>query len=175
MKDSIALIGFMGSGKTAVGRALARKLHKEFIEVDAEIERIAGKPIWQIFRDDGEIRFREIEIEATRMVSEKQNAVIACGGGIVVNKINTDRLKIHSIIVYLTASVQAILRRTEGDSDRPLLNVADRRRQVEELLRFRKPFYERAADIIINTNRMGVDEVVEEAVEKLKAYEAVNR
>ena len=168
MKNSIALIGFMGSGKTVVAKALARKLDKEFIELDTVIERIAGKPIWQIFRDDGEIRFREIEMEATREIAERQNAVIACGGGIVLNKINIDRLKVHCIIVYLTASVRVIMRRTQGDSLRPLLNVADREKQIEELFKFRKPFYERAADIIINTSRLNIDAVVRQAVGKLE-------
>ena len=172
MKTSIALIGFMGAGKTAVGRLLAERLGKEFIELDALIEKKAGKPIPAIFREEGEIGFRELEIEVTREVAGKKNAVIACGGGIVLNKINIDRLRRESIIVYLTASPAVILKRTEGDiGGRPLLAVADRAKQVRELLKFRQPYYERAADITVNTSRRKPDTVVKTIIEKLMAYE----
>ena len=81
MKTSIALIGFMGVGKTAVGKALAGKLNKRFVELDALIEQKAGKSIPEIFQQDGEIAFRELEIEVTKEVSEDKSLVIACGGG----------------------------------------------------------------------------------------------
>ena len=161
MKTSIALIGFMGTGKTAVGSVLAAKLGKEFIELDAVIEQKAGKSIPEIFQQDGEIAFRELEIEVTREVADKKEAVIACGGGLVLNTINIDRLRKECIIICLTASPGVILRRTSGDTDeRPLLAVADRARQIRELLKSRKPFYERAADIIMNTSRLSINSVV---------------
>ena len=103
MKSSIALIGFMGTGKTAVGRALAKKLNREFVELDSLIEQRAGKSIPDIFQQDGEIAFRELEIEVTKEVSRAKNLVIGCGGGIVLNKINIDRLRKEARIVYLTA------------------------------------------------------------------------
>ena len=81
MKTSIALIGFMGTGKTVVGKALAEKLGREFVELDTLIEQKAGKPISEIFQQDGEVAFRELEIEVTKEVSENKNQVIACGGG----------------------------------------------------------------------------------------------
>src|SRR4030042_3993286 len=115
MKTSIALIGFMGTGKTVVGKVLAKKLAKEFIELDAIIEKKAGRSIPEIFRQDGEIRFRELEIEAVRTVANKKNVVIACGGGIVLNTINIDRLRKGSVIICLTASPAVILRRTAAD------------------------------------------------------------
>ncbi|NQT04591.1 MAG: shikimate kinase, partial [Dehalococcoidia bacterium] len=92
MKSNIALVGFMGTGKTDVGRLLAGKLGKDFIELDELIEQKAGKTIPEIFQQDGEIAFRELEIEATGEAAEKKNAVIACGGGVVLNQINVDRL-----------------------------------------------------------------------------------
>jgi len=172
MKTSIALIGFMGSGKTAVGRALAAKLGREFIELDSLIEQKAGKSIQAIFQQDGEIGFRELEIEATREVASKKNAVIACGGGIVLNKINIDRLRKESIIVYLAASPGIILKRTSYDKNgRPLLNVPDRASQIKELLRFRQPFYERAADIKINTTRLNINSVAGRIMETLREDE----
>ena len=169
MKSSIALIGFMGTGKTAVGKALAEKLEKEFIELDALIEQEAGKTIPEIFKQDGEIAFRELEIEIVKQVAGKKNAVIACGGGMVLNKINIDRLRQECIIVRLTASPEAILRRTSGDeSERPLLKTTNKALNIRELLRFRKPFYERATDISINTSRLDIDSVVEQIIKRVK-------
>lgn len=173
MKTSVALIGFMGTGKTVVGKLLAEKLGKEFLELDAIIEKKAGKSIPEIFRKDGEIGFRELEITVTREVAAVKNAVIACGGGIVLNKINVDRLRKECIIICLTASPQVIIKRTSGDTDeRPLLAVSDRAWQIEELMKFREPFYRRSADIMINTSRISADSVVERIIEKLKDNES---
>lgn len=175
MKSNIALIGFMGTGKTAVGRVLAQKSYKEFVELDAIIIEKAGKSIPEIFREDGEVRFRELEIEATREVASLKNAVIACGGGIVLNKINIDRLKKESVIIYLTASPSEILKRTAGDeSGRPLLNVSDRAKQIKTMLKSRRPFYQQAADIIINTSGLTIASVADKILEALKDYESHN-
>jgi len=169
MKTSIALIGFMGAGKTAVGKALAAKLGKEFVELDALIARKAGKSIPEIFQEDGEIAFRELEIEVARAVAGKRNLVIACGGGIVLNKINTDRLSNESVIVYLTAAPEVILKRvSRGGSKRPLLNVLDQTERIKELLKFRQPFYRRAADITVDTSRLDIDAVAEKIIVKLR-------
>ena len=174
MKTSIALIGFMGTGKTVVGKALAEKLGKEFIELDSLIEQKAGKTIPEIFQQDGEIAFREREIEITKQISGKKNAIIACGGGIVLNKINIDLLSQECVIVYLTASPSAILKRTRGDeSERPLLKAPDKISHVKELLKLRQPFYERAADIKINTTRLDIGSVAEQIIEKVKDDESI--
>jgi shikimate kinase len=172
MKTSIALIGFMGTGKTAVGRVLAGKLGKQFIELDHLIEQKVGKTIPEIFQQDGEIGFRELEIEAAREVADQKNSVIACGGGLVLNKINIDRLRKECVIVYLTASPGIVLERTSGDkNERPLLAVSDRAAQIRQLLRFRQPFYERAADIKIDTTRLSIDSVAEKIIKKLREHE----
>jgi shikimate kinase len=172
MKTSVALIGFMGTGKTAVGQRLAKNLSKKFIELDALIEKKAGKSILEIFRRDGEIRFRELEIEATLEVAAVKNAVIACGGGIVLNKINIDRLRQGCVIVCLEASPAVILKRTSADKDgRPLLAVADREQQVRDLLRYRRPLYQRAAEITVNTSRLSIDTAAKRIIEALRAYE----
>ncbi len=173
MKTSIALIGFMGTGKTAVGKALAEKLGKGFVELDPLIEQKAEKTIPEIFKQDGEIAFRELEMEVTKEVSKGKNLVIACGGGVVLNKINIDRLRKESIIVYLSASPRVILKRISNDAEeRPLLEVANPTLTIRELLRFRKPFYERAADITINTSKLDIDTVVEQIISKVKADES---
>ena len=173
MKTSIALIGFMGTGKTVVGKALAEKLGKEFVELDSLIEEKAGKPIPHIFQKDGEVAFRELEIEVTKEVAEKKNAVIACGGGVVLNKINIDRLRKECIIVYLTASPRVILKRTSGDeNERPLLSRPNKALHIQELLRFRKPFYERAANMKIDTSKLDIDSIIEQIISKLKKNES---
>jgi len=173
MKSSIALIGFMGTGKTTVGNALADRLGKEFIEMDLLIEQEAGKTIPEIFKQDGEIRFRELEIEVAKQVSGKKNAVIACGGGVVLNKINIDRLGQECIIIHLTASPEAILKRTSGDeNERPLLKVANKALNIRELLRFRKPFYERAADLTVDTSKLDTNSVAAQIIRRLKRYES---
>jgi len=152
---------------------LAGKLDKTFIELDALIEQKAGKAIPGIFEQEGEIAFRELEVEATGEAAEKENAVIACGGGVVLNQINIDRLRKHSVIVHLTASPEAILRRTSSDkNERPLLVTENKASKVEALLEFRKPFYERAADITVDTSELEVAEVVERIVTGLREYES---
>ncbi|MDD5127246.1 MAG: shikimate kinase [Dehalococcoidales bacterium] len=169
MKNNIVLVGFMGTGKTAVGRVLAAKLGKEFIELDALIEKRAGEPIPEIFARHGEIRFRELEIAAVKSIARRKNAVIACGGGAVLNKINIDRLSERGKIVYLGAAPEVILRRiTEDKTERPLLKAEDRLRQIRELLNYRKPYYERAADIKIDTSLLGTEEVVGKIIKRLK-------
>jgi len=172
MKTSIALIGFMGTGKTTVGKALAKELGKEFVELDDLIEKTAGKSITAIFRNDGEIRFRELEIEAVRGLVGKKDAVMACGGGVVLNKINIDRLAQESVIVCLTAAQKVILERTAGGEDRPLLGVDDRARQVNELLKFRQPYYMRAADITVSTSRLTVEGVVRRIIARIREHES---
>ena len=169
MRTNIALIGFMGTGKTAVGQLLAKKLDRKFIELDLLIEQKAGKSIPEIFQQDGEIAFRELEIEATKKIAKEQYSVIACGGGLVLNKINIDRLRESSKVVYLTASPRVILERVSTEEgQRPLLEVDNPTLTIRELLRFRKPFYERAADIKINTSKLDVNSVVEQIISKVK-------
>ncbi len=173
MKTNIALIGFMGTGKTAAGQVLAKKLDKRFIELDLLIEQMAGKSIPEIFQQDGEIAFRELEIEATKEVANGRNLVIACGGGIVLNKINIDRLRQNGVIVYLAASPKTILKRTSSEEgQRPLLEVDNPTLTIGELLKYRKPFYERAADIKINTSKLNIEAVAEQIIEKLREDES---
>jgi len=175
MKTNIALIGFMGAGKTAVGKALAKKLNRKFAELDLLIEQKAGKSIPEIFQQDGEIAFRELEIEVTKEIAREKYLVIACGGGIVLNKINIDRLKKESIIVYLTASPSVILKRVSGGrGERPLLKGDNPSSTIEGLLRFRRPFYERAADIKINTSKLDIDSVSEQVISRLNEDECFN-
>ncbi|MFC1940661.1 shikimate kinase [Chloroflexota bacterium] len=175
MKTNIALIGFMGTGKTVVGQLLAKKLGRKFIELDSLIEQKAGKSIPEIFQQDGEIAFRELEIELTKKVAGEKYSVIACGGGIVLNKINIDRLRESSRIVYLTAPPKAILKRVSIEKgQRPLLKVGNPALAILQLLKFRKPFYERAADITVSTSKLDINAVAEQITEKLREDESFN-
>jgi shikimate kinase len=175
MKSNVALIGFMGVGKTVVGKALAKKLNWKFVELDLLIEQKVDKSIPEIFETDGEVVFRQLEIEVTNEVSLEENAVIACGGGIVLNQINVDRLRQKSTIVYLTASPAVILKQVLSDSgERPLLKVVNPALTIRELLRFRKPFYERAADIKIDTSKLSVDAAVEQIIRKMRENESLH-
>lgn len=173
MKTNIALIGFMGTGKTAVGQLLAEKLGRRFFELDRIIERQAGKTIPAIFKDSGEIVFREYEIAAAKSLSGESRCVIACGGGVVLNKINTDRLKADGVIVCLTASPAAIVKRTSKEKGaRPLLAVENPARTIGELMNYRKPLYDRAADITINTTGLNIEGVAGEIIRKLEEDES---
>ena len=169
MKTSLALIGFMGTGKTVVAKALARRLNKEFIELDSLIQEKAGKSIPAIFQQDGETAFRRLETEVTKQVAGRKNAVIAGGGGIVLNQLNIEHLKKECVIVYLTASPEVILKRTaNAKNERPLLEVADRAQRVRELLKQRQPLYEQAADIKIDTSGLNINSIARQIISELK-------
>ena len=171
MKNNIVLTGFMGTGKTAVGQALAKRLNRQFIEVDSKIEQMAGKSISDIFKDNGEIYFRELEIGAIKQAAAGKKQVIACGGGVVLNTINIDRLRETGVIINLAVSPQIILKRTSGNAgSRPLLNIQQPAELIRELLKFRKPFYDRAADLIINTSKLNIDTVADKIIDRLKNY-----
>jgi shikimate kinase len=171
MKTNVALIGFMGVGKSAVGKILADDLAKKFIETDFLIVQKTGRTIPQIFREEGEIAFREKEIGIIKEVAAFTNQVIACGGGVVLNKINVDRLRQSGMMVWLTASPEVILKRTVADRDgRPLLPAEVNLADIRSMLRFRKPFYQRAADIEVDTSDLDIEHLVKHIIEKLREH-----
>lgn len=173
MKTGIALIGYMGTGKTIVGQLMAEKLKMNLIETDRLIEQETGITIPEIFKKEGEIGFREREIAAVKKISGEKSSIIACGGGIVLNRINIDRLKENSVVVYLKASPKTIQKRVSGEAGkRPLLIVEDQLKTIKEMLRYREPFYKRAAEITVNTTRLSPDAVAELIIGKLKEYES---
>jgi shikimate kinase len=173
MKTGIALIGFMGTGKSVVGKLLAEKLGKGFVELDAEIEKKAGKPVAAIFREDGEACFRKMEAQMTVAVSTRKNTVVACGGGIVLDKANIFRLKQEYVIVCLSAAPGDILTRISGEeAKRPLLDVADKGKRIRELLAARRPLYERAAEITVETSGIDPPGVVQKVIDALSKYES---
>jgi shikimate kinase len=165
---NIVLTGFMGTGKTRVGKELSRLLNMKLIDVDTEIEKAEKMTISEIFKQLGETRFREIESEMVKKLSEYKNSIISTGGGIVLRQENIDALRKNGIIICLMAEPATILKRTCNNNDRPLLQVEKPVEKIKELLNFRKPFYEKA-DIIIDTDDKTPLQVAEEIIERIKS------
>jgi shikimate kinase len=171
-KTSVALIGFMGAGKSSIGRALAKKLGKPFVDVDKCIEKKAGKSIAHIFADSGEPAFRELERVITAEVARQAGQVIACGGGVVLNRSNTEALKKNAVLIYLKASEEAIRKRVSpARGKRPLLANGASTESIEILMSARRPLYERAADITLDTSKLGIEAAACEIIERLGEYE----
>jgi shikimate kinase len=164
---NIVLTGFMGTGKTAVGKELARILDMKLIDVDTEIEDSRDMTINEIFKEFGEPAFREIETDMIKKVSRNKQVIISTGGGAVLKQENMETLRETGIIVCLMASPETILRRTSSTNDRPLLLVEDPLEKIRELLDFRKPYYEKA-DIVISTEGRTPLQIAEEIAEKVK-------
>ena len=153
---NIVLTGFMGTGKSTIGKLLAEELKKDFIDTDLFIERRYGKSIPQIFEEEGEERFRDLEVNVIKEIAKRKNAVISCGGGVVLNPVNVERLRKKGRIVLLTASLEDIMKRISEDRKRPLL----RKYKIETLLKLREPIYFSVADFIVNTTDVSVEETV---------------
>ncbi len=166
---NIVLVGFMATGKSTVGRALAQRLAFSVVDTDDMIEAKAGKPISQIFADAGEAAFRELEAAAAREAVSLSRHVIITGGGIVLRQANMEALKQAGPVFCLTASAEEILRRTQGTTHRPLLQTADPLVTIRELLHVRAPFYA-AADHTIETTGVPLDAVVARILEILTVH-----
>ena len=162
---AVFLTGFMGTGKTTVGRALAERLDTSFFDSDAEVECRAGKAVAAIFAEDGEPAFRALESSVLAELA-KRDAVVALGGGALVADANYECVRRAGPVVCLKASVEEILARTAGDDRRPLLSGSDRQARVRALLEQRREAYARA-DIEIDTTGLGIAEVVDEIMEFL--------
>jgi shikimate kinase len=156
---NIYLVGFMGTGKSSVGKELAKKKKWRFLDLDELIQLREKRTIADIFTQQGEPYFRRIEKQVLKEVAKEKKFVVACGGGIVINPDNIKTMKETGIIICLSASPQVILERTSGYGHRPLLNVAEPEKQIELLLKLRAPYYGRA-DKMIDTSTISVKEAV---------------
>ncbi len=157
---NIVLTGFMASGKTAVGRNLAKKLGLKYLDIDEKIEKDTGMPIAKIFEKMGEPAFRDLESKAIQAFALLDNYVIATGGGAVLRKENLKELRQQGKIIYLAATPEAILKRVGDAKTRPLLaNEQDKLGRIKELLAQREPFY-RDCDQMVDTSGLSIDEVV---------------
>lgn len=148
--DNIVLCGFMGCGKSTVGKNLARKTGKKFIDMDSYIEKKAGMTVTEIFDKFGEKGFRQMEYEACKELSEMKGLIIASGGGAFTFKRNVDVFKGKDIIVLLDVPIETIKYRLRNDKSRPLLQKPDRDKVMQELYEKRLPVYREAADVVVS-------------------------
>jgi shikimate kinase len=158
---AIVLMGFMGTGKSEVGRRLAQRLGRAFVDTDQLVEERAGKRIPAIFAEAGEPEFRALERAAVAEAAGRGNTVIAVGGGAVLDPENVRCLRDAGVLVYLTARPDVILGRVGNAANRPLLRD-DPQATVSRLLAERGPVYSAAADITVDTSERTADEVVGE-------------
>lgn len=157
---NLYLVGFMATGKSTVGRALAHRLGYDFKDSDAEIERRLGVPVREIFASEGEAVFRRYEREFVESGHPDHRCVIACGGGLVTQPGMIELLKEKGVVICLYATSQTILQRTQGNKNRPLLEVENPQERIQALMAEREPFYRRAGALVLTDNR-GLGEVVE--------------
>jgi shikimate kinase len=171
---NLALIGFMGTGKSCVGRVAADTMHFTFLDTDNVIEARAGKPISDIFAQDGEPAFRQWERRIVEELTRRQKTVIATGGGLPVNEANLASLKTHALVICLWASPETIWDRVRAHDHRPLLNEPDPLARIRELLAAREPYY-RQADVLVNTGMRSVREVAQHVVHQFHTAQSAPR
>lgn len=159
MKKNIVLVGFMGTGKTSLGRQLARRLGYQFIDTDRAIEEVTGKTVEEIFRRDGEIRFRSEENLLVRKLWQQTGLVISTGGGLMLNPENVDLLRRQGVIIALQADPEVIIGRVKKKKHRPLLRRGDLRENVLKLLQEREGSYD-VAEYMVDTGKLPFHEAL---------------
>ena len=159
--SNLALIGFMGTGKTSVGRLVAESLGFDFLDTDEMIQSRTGRSIADIFAKEGEAAFRELERQVVVELSARERTVISTGGGLPTNSGNLDLLKSFALVVCLWAGPEKIWERVRHQSHRPLLHDPDPQKKINELLAVRAPFY-RQADVLVNTDQRSAREVAQQ-------------
>ena len=172
MKGNVILIGFMGTGKTSIGKILATKLGCVFVDLDHKIEADNNMSIPDIFKKFGEAHFRALEKQAVKEVTERHGIVIATGGGTIKDPENLKLLKESGLVICLTATVDEILFRTENKGDRPVLDKkdedqGDRRAAIEKLLEERRQFYDQA-DYKVDTTDWSPMQIIDDICQYLK-------
>jgi shikimate kinase len=166
--SNVFLIGPMGSGKTAVGKQLAKLLHLQFYDSDAEIEHRTGVDIPYIFEKEGEAGFREREREVIDSLTSMHDVIIATGGGAVLLPENREHLAHRGRVVYLQTGIEQQLERTRHGRQRPLLYTDNPEQKLRDLMAFRAPLYESIAVVVVPTDGRQVRAVAEEVVQRLQ-------
>ena len=164
---NLALIGFMGTGKTSVGRLVADQLRFDYLDTDEMIQLRTGRTITDIFAKDGEPAFRALEQQVTEELSTRERTLIATGGGLPTRPANLASLKKHALVVCLWASPEKIWERVKNQTHRPLLHGPDPQKKIRDLLAAREQFY-RQADVLINSDIRSVREVAQQVVHQFK-------
>jgi len=168
---NVYIIGFMGSGKSTVGRLLAERMGMEFIDTDELIEKKTEISIEELFKRFGEDFFREIEARILFEVSKTLGVVVACGGGVVLGDENMRLLRSTGIIVYLHVSIEELVKRLANDDKRPLLQVDNKVQVIRSLYSTRLPLYMKYADIIVDNTRKRPKDVVREIFDEIRRLE----
>jgi len=163
--DRVFLIGMMGAGKSTVGRLLARRCGFDFIDCDRELEARSGVTIATIFELEGEAGFRRREASLIDELTQRPRTVLATGGGAILEDDNRRHLRERGLVIYLRASLDEILRRTQKDRARPLLQAADRRGRIAELLAEREALYERIAHVTVQSSSGNPNRLVAKLVQ----------
>ncbi len=166
-KNNIYLVGMPGAGKTTVGRQLARRMQRSFIDADHEIETRTGVRIPLIFDIEGEQGFRDRESRVIADLANESNLIVATGGGAVLRPENRAALKQGGTVVYLSVAPRLLFERTRLDPNRPLLQVADPMQKIEELFAERDPLYREVADIVINSMGGSINHLVKQVEREL--------
>jgi len=171
---NLALIGFMGAGKTSVGRLVADQLHLDYLDTDELIQSRTGRTISDIFAKDGEPAFRALEKEVTSELFTREHTLISTGGGLPTKPENLTSLKRHALVVCLWASPEKIWERVKNQTHRPLLQGPDPQQKIRDLLASREQFY-RQADVLINTDIRSVREVAQQVAHQFKLAQSERR
>ena len=166
--QNLALIGFMGTGKTSIGRLVAEQLHYDFVDTDELIESSTGRTIPEIFAQQGEAAFRQLEARLVEELAARTRTVISTGGGLPVNPANLASLKTHALVVCLWASPEKIFERVRTQNHRPLLHDPDPMAKIRSLLAAREPAY-RQADVLINTELRSAREVALQVLHQFRS------
>lgn len=167
--NNIVLIGFMGCGKSTVGIKLSYRLRRIVEDTDKLIEKKAGKSISDIFAEEGEPCFRQMETECLKeLLGSKDEKILATGGGLPMRKENHALLKQLGCVIYLRISPECVYERLKNDTSRPLLQCEDPLAKIRTLLAQRAPIYEEAADLVVDVDGKDMEEIITEIVQKLK-------
>ena len=167
---NLLLVGMMGSGKTTMGRLLAKHLGKVFVDSDEEIIKRTGVTIPHIFDVEGESGFRLRETAALRNLVKRDNMVLATGGGAVLDEQNRTMLQQNGIVIYLKASVHDLWHRTRHDRNRPLLQTSNPHARLTEIFQQRDPLYQQVSDLIAQSGKQSVHALMLQLVEEIDAF-----
>jgi shikimate kinase len=167
---NLILVGMMGSGKTTMGRALAKHLGKVFVDSDEEIIKRTGVTVPHIFDVEGEAGFRQREAAAIRDLVGRDNMVLATGGGAVLEEQNRTMLQQNGIVIYLKASVHDLWQRTRHDRNRPLLQTKDPHAKLNELFRQRDPLYQQVSDIVVQSGKQSAHALMLHLADEIEAF-----
>ena len=167
-ESRIFLVGPMGAGKTTIGNQLARSLNLDFIDLDQELERRTGASVSLIFDIEGESGFRERERKLIDELTQRDRTVLATGGGAVLAADNRQRLSRRGFVVYLKTPLETLVERTRYDTSRPLLHSGDPAATLGEILQVREPLYTEVADLVVDSGKLSVKQVLKMISEELQ-------